>query len=85
MSEIIEGYVEHIKYRNESNGYTVLVLDTVDGEEIVVGNFPLIQEGEYIQAEGDYVDHKIHGPQFNMNTYEVKVPEDSLGMERYLP
>lgn len=84
MSEKIEGYVEHIKYRNEANGYTVLSLDTNEGEEVVVGNFPVIQEGEYIQAEGDYVDHKIHGPQFNMNTYEVKVPEDSLGMERYL-
>lgn len=84
MSEKIEGYVEHIKYRNEANGYTVLTLDTNEGEEIVVGNFPVIQEGEYIQAEGDYVDHKIHGPQFNMYTYEVKVPEDSLGMERYL-
>lgn len=84
MSEKIEGYVEHIKYRNEANGYTVLSLDTSAGEEIVVGNFPVIQEGEYIQAEGDYVDHKIHGPQFNMNTYEVKAPEDSLGMERYL-
>ena len=84
MSEKIEGYVEHIKYRNEANGYTVLTLDTLEGEEIVVGNFPLIQEGEYIQAEGDYVDHKIHGPQFQMHTYEAKVPEDSLGMERYL-
>ena len=84
MSEKIEGYVEHIKYRNESNGYTVLTLDTAEGEEIVVGNFSLIQEGEYIQVEGDYVDHKIHGPQFQMNTYEAKVPEDSLGMERYL-
>ena len=31
MSEKIEGYVEHIKYRNESNGYTVLTLDTAEG------------------------------------------------------
>lgn len=84
MSDKIEGYVEHIKYRNEANGYTVLSLETNEGEEIVVGKFPLIQEGEYISAEGDYVDHKVHGPQFSMNTYEVKVPEDSVGMERYL-
>ena len=84
MSEKIEGYVEHIKYRNEANGYTVLSLETEEGEEVVVGNFPLIQEGEYISAEGEYVDHKVHGPQFSMHTYEVKVPEDSVGMERYL-
>lgn len=84
MSEKIEGYVEHITFRNESNGYTVLTLETAEGEEVVVGRFPLISEGEYIQVEGEYVDHKIHGPQFSMHTYEVKVPEDSLGMERYL-
>lgn len=84
MSEKIEGYVEHITFRNDTNGYTVLTLETIEGEEVVVGRFPLIQEGEYIAAEGEYVDHKIHGPQFSMHTYEVKVPEDSLGMERYL-
>ncbi|MCI5595645.1 MAG: ATP-dependent RecD-like DNA helicase [Lachnospiraceae bacterium] len=84
MSEKIEGYVEHIKYRNEANGYTVLTLETEEGEEVVVGNFALIQEGEYISVSGEYVDHKVHGPQFSMNTYEVKVPEDSVGMERYL-
>lgn len=84
MSEKIEGYVEHITFRNENNGYTVLTLETTEGEEVVVGKFPLISEGEYILVEGEYVDHKIHGPQFNMHTYEAKVPEDSLGMERYL-
>lgn len=84
MSEKIEGYVEHIKYRNEANGYTVLTLETEEGEEVVVGNFALIQEGEYISVSGEYVDHKVHGPQFSMNTYEVKVPENSVGMERYL-
>lgn len=84
MSEKIEGYVEHIKYRNEANGYTVLSLETNEGEEVVVGSFPLISEGEYISVEGEYVDHKVHGPQFSMHTYEVKVPEDSVGMERYL-
>jgi exodeoxyribonuclease V alpha subunit len=84
MSEKIEGYVEHIKYRNEANGYTVLVLETSEDEEVVVGKFPVLQEGEYISVEGEYVDHKVHGPQFSMHTYEVKVPEDSVGMERYL-
>ncbi|MDO4553521.1 MAG: ATP-dependent RecD-like DNA helicase [Lachnospiraceae bacterium] len=84
MSEKIEGYVEHIKYRNEANGYTVLSLETEEGEEVVVGSFPLITEGEYISVEGDFVDHRVHGPQFSMHTYEVKVPEDSVGMERYL-
>ena len=35
----IKGYVEHIVYRNEDNGYTVFNLNNDDGEMTCVGNF----------------------------------------------
>ena len=45
--ETISGYVDHIIFRNEENGYTVLVLVS-DGEEVTcVGIFTDISEGEY--------------------------------------
>ena len=34
----IKGYVEHIVYRNEDNGYTVFNLNNDDGEMTCVGN-----------------------------------------------
>ena len=30
MEETIEGYIEHIIYRNQENGYTVAVYETED-------------------------------------------------------
>ena len=82
--EHLEGYVDHIRFRNEGNGYTVLSLDIEDDEETVVGLFPFLNEGEYISMEGEYVDHPVHGPQFQMRTYEITAPNDIQSMERYL-
>ena len=82
--EILEGYVGHIRFRNEENGYTVLTLETVADEETCVGNFNYINEGEYLRLEGGYVDHPVHGPQFKVEKYEVRAPEGMKDMERYL-
>ncbi len=80
----IEGYVDHLIFRNEDNGYTVLNL-MVNGQELTcVGMFPYISEGEMIQAKGVYVDHAAYGKQFKVSSYETKVPEDAMAMERYL-
>ena len=35
MSEKITGYIDHVVFRNEENGYTVMVLKTSDSEEEV--------------------------------------------------
>ena len=80
----LEGYVSHIRFHNEENGYTVMDIETTHGDEVLVGNFHYINEGEYICAEGEYVDHPAHGPQYRMTSYTVKEPEDKAAMERYL-
>lgn len=84
MAEIIEGYVDRIVFRNEDNGYTVLSLIVEDIELTCIGNFALIGEGEFIQAEGSYIEHSVYGEQFLMERYELKEPEDVDSMERYL-
>ena len=52
MSEKITGYIDHVVFRNEENGYTVMVLKTSDSEEEVtcVGTFPDITQGVTIEA-----------------------------------
>ena len=47
----LKGYVDHIRFRNEDNGYTVLSLDVDGDEETVVGSFPFLNDGEYIYLE----------------------------------
>ena len=57
MQGTVEGYIDHIIFRNEENGYTVLSL-IVDGEELTcVGFFQYVNEGEMIKAEGSYTEH----------------------------
>ncbi|MDD3745762.1 MAG: ATP-dependent RecD-like DNA helicase [Anaerostipes sp.] len=80
----IEGYVDYVRFRNEDNGYTVLSLDMDGDEETVVGMFQFIHEGEFLSMDGDFVDHPVHGPQFQMKTYEITMPNDITSMERYL-
>lgn len=82
--EVVTGYVEHIVYRNEDNGYTVFNLDSEDGEVTCVGNFHYINEGEMLEIQGEYVNHSVYGSQLKVNSHKVKEPEDLVSIERYL-
>lgn len=82
--EKISGYIDHIIFRNEENGYTVMVM-ICDGEEVTcVGSLQYINEGELIEAEGTYTQHSTYGTQFKISSFELKAPEDEMAMERYL-
>lgn len=85
MSERITGYIDHIIFRNEENGYTVLVMKEKErGDLTCVGTFQYINQGELVEAEGSFSRHPVYGEQFQIAAYETKVPEDALAMERYL-
>ena len=79
----VTGYVERIKYRNEDNGYSVLsVADAWGG--ICPRRRSLISARERIEATGRMVEHSIYGEQLAVESYEIKAPEDTLAIERYL-
>jgi exodeoxyribonuclease V alpha subunit len=80
----VSGFVERIKYRNEDNGYTVLSLINEGKEYTLVGNFHYISEGEMVEAVGAMTEHPVYGEQMTVETYEIKTPEDTAAMERYL-
>lgn len=82
--EVVKGFVEHIVYRNEENGYTVFQMEQEEGELTCVGTIPYISEGETAEVSGEYVTHPIYGKQLQIHSYEVKNPEDLLAIERYL-
>lgn len=84
MEETIEGYIEHIIYRNQENGYTVANLVAEETEITCVGIFQYLNEGEAIRAKGVYKEHPSYGHQFSVSSYEIVIPQDSLAMERYL-
>lgn len=84
MQDTIEGYVEHIIFRNEDNGYTVLNLMSEGSEVTCVGIFEYVSEGELLELHGTYVEHATYGQQLKVDSYETKIPEDTIAMERYL-
>ncbi|MFR4241608.1 MAG: ATP-dependent RecD-like DNA helicase [Clostridia bacterium] len=86
MSETVTGYIDHVIFRNEDNGYTVMVMKgTEDDSELTcVGTFPALTQGASIEAVGNYTTHPVYGRQFQISSYTEKIPEDALAMERYL-
>ena len=81
---IIRGGIDEIRFRNDENGYTILVLDC-EGEPLVcVGTFPPVSEGEYVSLEGDFVVHARFGKQFKVTGVQASQPDTLDGIVRYL-
>ena len=59
------GTVEHITFRNEKNGFTVLELN--NGEELatVVGSIPAAEPGDELHVVGTWTEHPSFGRQFS--------------------
>lgn len=84
MQDTIEGYVDHIVFRNDDNGYTVFVIDYEGDDLTCVGCLQFINEGEYLRMQGEYTEHPVYGDQFKIDSYEIKSPEDADSIRRYL-
>ena len=82
--DTISGYVNKIVYHNEENGYCVVEIFGGGEEKTLVGILPSLEEGEYIKAECTVKRHPLYGDQYQVETYEIQAPEDTLSMERYL-
>ena len=84
MSEKISGYVEHIIYHNEENGYTVLTMSAAGEELTVVCQISAVHAGEFLEAEGEYRLHPTYGQQFRAERVQITIPADAAALERYL-
>ena len=81
---VVEGVVEDIIYKNPENGYCVLRLETQEGDLVAVGTLPLVSEGETLELEGDYTEHKTYGRQFAVTSFRSRMPADETAVLRYL-
>lgn len=82
--ETISGYVEHIIFQNNANGYTVLNLVTEEEEVTCVGSCRGLTQGETVSIQGESTEHPLYGRQFKIFSYQVITPRDRISMERYL-
>ncbi len=85
MNLTAKGTVAAIIYRNEENGYTVISLDTVDGDNITcVGTFPALSVGAVLTVTGSVSVHKTYGEQLSVESYTVCDPTSKEGIIKYL-
>lgn len=76
--------VEEIIFRNELNSYTVATLDTFDGKATIVGYAPLINVGETVKVEGEWIYHPNYGEQLEITNIWTVTPSTVNGIEKYL-
>ncbi len=80
-----KGTVQGIVYRNEQNGYTVLALETVDGDTLTcVGTFADLSVGAVLTVHGKTVVHKTYGEQLVVESYKLNDPTGREGVIKYL-
>jgi len=80
----LNGYIDHIIYHNQENGYSVFILIQKQKEITCVGTFSSISEGENIEAIGEFIEHPTYGSQFKIESFQEKEPEDEISTIRYL-
>ncbi len=82
--EQIKGYIDHIIYQNQENGYGVLSFVTEEETFTCVGIFKNVEAGETLEINGDFVEHPVYGRQLKAENFRVVPPDDLLSIERYL-
>lgn len=81
----LSGTVDTLVYQNEDNGYTVLRMESEDGELVtVVGCIPSVMPGEELEAFGGWETHPQHGRQFRARWSQRSLPDTEEGIYRFL-
>ena len=80
----IRGTIRQIRFHNEENGYSVLMLETEDGPIIAVGTAFVVSEGMDVALTGELVFHERFGEQFAFTSIEAKEPTTPEAIEHFL-
>lgn len=79
----ITGNVSNIRFRNEDNAYTVLVLDTDSGKVSAVGKIPVVRPDMRVRLDGEFANTR-YGRTFQFTSSEELRPSDVEGIYKYL-
>ena len=80
----IKGTVDSVTYRNEDNGFGVIVLDYAGEPLNVVGELGNVEEGEDLELTGMFVKHPKFGDQFRAEVCVRSLPVEASAIQRYL-
>lgn len=82
--ELIEAFADETVFRNEENGYTVLVVKCGKVRVSAVGILPPITSGEKLKITGEWMEHPVYGKQIKVQSVEIEQPTTLSGIEKYL-
>jgi exodeoxyribonuclease V alpha subunit len=84
--EGFSGLIERVTFHSEETGFAVLRVKVKDHREpaTVVGTLANVNAGEWITAQGNWVQDKEHGLQFKTTFLKCSPPTSREGIEKYL-
>ena len=82
--DMLQGEVEQIIYRNETNGYTVCAIKCNDSTATITGNLFNVSVGETIKVAGNWTTHPSYGEQFKADSFERELPKTEEAMIKFL-
>lgn len=82
--ETIEAIADETVFRNDENGYTVLVVKAGRARVSAVGVMPPVTPGEKLIITGEWTEHPVYGKQIKVQGMEIEKPTTLSGIEKYL-
>lgn len=83
--EEIIGTVEKILFKNEENGFAIMVITMMHkSSAIAKGYVSNVQPGQQVCLKGVWIMHAKFGRQFDVQSCSVQLPETVLGLKKYL-
>ena len=84
--EALSGLIERVTFFNEENGFAVLKVKAKGHRDqvTVVGPLPSVSAGEWLTAEGRWVQDREFGQQFRAEMLTSTAPTTREGIEKYL-
>lgn len=84
--EVISGLIERITFHNEETGFCVLKTKVKGHKDLVtiIGSLPAVSAGEWVEAEGIWIQDRQYGQQFKSQQLRLTPPTTLEGIEKYL-
>src|ERR1700739_2879085 len=84
--EVLAGLVDRVTFHNAENVFCVLRVKARGQRDLItlVGHAAMISAGEFIQANGSWINDRTHGVQFRASFLKATAPTTVEGIEKYL-
>jgi len=82
----LEGSVERVTFHSPESGFFVIRVRVAGYQDLITltGNTPSVTGGEYVEADGTWINDPKHGLQLKCHSIRTVTPTSLEGIEKYL-